>query len=1114
MSIKMSNISLGNIGGGPSSLRLEDLADVSVSSPQTGQYLRYNASILEWQNSFIGQDVYSFLNTNLTGSNGVSLTKIAGPNTIDIGLSLTASGDASGSVTSGVLGLTLATVNSNTGTFGSASTIPQITVDAKGRITAVTSIAISGTSPLATSLAGGSAGSLPYQSAANTTAFLSAGTTSQVLVGGPSAPSWSNTPTLTGTNFSGIPNSALNNSSLTIGSTSISLGSTVTTLSGLTSVSATTFTGALTGNASTATTLQTGRTFSLTGDASGTSGSFDGSANASISVALATVNSSPQTDQFRKVTVNGKGLVTATSAVVSSDITTALGFTPVNVAGDTMTGFLTLNADPTSALHAATKQYVDNAASGINVHQAVRAATTGPLTATYNNGTAGVGATLTGTGSLPLIDTVSLVATNRVLVKNQSNATENGIYEVTTVSPNWVLTRTSDFDNSPAGEIVAGDSTFVQEGSQATTQWVMITAGTITVGTSNIVFTQFGGPGTYTGGTGINVSGTVISNTGVTSLTAGTNVSLSASTGNVTISVTGSIPAANTAANIAGGVTGNVPYQTAANTTSFVTNAAGVLQAITSGATPTWTTTPTLTGTNFSGIPNSALTNNSITIGTTNIALGGTSTTLGGLTGVTLSSGNINFSGTTQRITGDMSNGTLSSRFGFQSNVTNGNTSISIIPNGTSQIAGFNFYQNSSDLSNSSLGQVVMVGGSEFRLASGFTGSGTALPMNLQVNNTNRISIATTGVVTFGNPDSGNHIINGGTGVITDFVSPNGIGPRLTGNSVECLLQTGYTAASVIAWGGSDVANSHFVRFRSDSTTTRVESSRNGTGTFRAMEFWTGGLQRATIGTAGNVTINAPDSGDALTVAGTTIRINSNGSLASDGTTTYLRGSALAFQNSAASSTFGTVGSGGNWTINTPTTGTTLQVENAGGNLGINVYNSGTYSALKVSHSGSGISATDGLDLVLSNADAFLINRENGSLTFRTNNLDRMVIAAGGATTFNGAVSAVSFNATSTKRVKKAIKNLSSTYLEKFSKLMPREYDRKDYNAHEFGFVAEEMLLVYPEIVAFDNEGKPSGIDYGKLSAILTAKVQEQQAIIDKLQGQISQIMDKLKGIV
>ncbi len=191
--------------------------------------------------------------------------------------------------------------------------------------------------------------------------------------------------------------------------------------------------------------------------------------------------------------------------------------TSVTLSGNnTFSGTNTFNnavtvGTPTASSHATTKEYVDNVASGLNVHLAVRAATTANLTATYSNGTGGVGATLTGTGALPAIDGVTLVANDRVLVKNQSTQTQNGIYTVTTLSPNWVLTRTTDFDNSPASEVVAGDSTFVQEGSLASTQWVMTTAGSITIGTSNIVFTQFGGPGSYVAGDGLTLSGTTFS---------------------------------------------------------------------------------------------------------------------------------------------------------------------------------------------------------------------------------------------------------------------------------------------------------------------------------------------------------------------------------------------------------------------------------------------------------------------------------------------------------------------------------------------------------------------------------------------------------------------------
>lgn len=161
---------------------------------------------------------------------------------------------------------------------------------------------------------------------------------------------------------------------------------------------------------------------------------------------------------------------------------------------------VTVNSDPTNALELATKQYVDNVASGLNVHNAVIAATTGPITATYNNGDAGVGATLSGTGTLPNIGGYATSVGDRILVKNQTDARQNGIYVVSAISPDFILTRTSDFDNSPVGEVQAGDFVYVQQSSVAGTSWVMTTPGTISFGTSNINWAQFSGQSSGTPG--------------------------------------------------------------------------------------------------------------------------------------------------------------------------------------------------------------------------------------------------------------------------------------------------------------------------------------------------------------------------------------------------------------------------------------------------------------------------------------------------------------------------------------------------------------------------------------------------------------------------------------
>ncbi len=184
------------------------------------------------------------------------------------------------------------------------------------------------------------------------------------------------------------------------------------------------------------------------------------------------------------------------SGITSGDVTTALGYTPVNKAGDTMTGSLILNADPSFALGAATKQYVDNIAAGINFHSPVHAATTANLVATYFNGVAGVGATLTATSNGALVvDSQPMVNTERVLVWQQSSGIENGIYDVFDAgSPTtpFILKRSTDSDNNPTGEIAYGDFTLTITGVlYGGFGFIMNTPGTITVGVTNISYVQY-----------------------------------------------------------------------------------------------------------------------------------------------------------------------------------------------------------------------------------------------------------------------------------------------------------------------------------------------------------------------------------------------------------------------------------------------------------------------------------------------------------------------------------------------------------------------------------------------------------------------------------------------
>jgi len=180
------------------------------------------------------------------------------------------------------------------------------------------------------------------------------------------------------------------------------------------------------------------------------------------------------------------------------------------LAGGTMTGALTLSGAPSSDLHAATKLYVDNVTAGINFHEAVHAASTINISANYSNGTSGVGATLTAdtNRAFSTLDGESVTIGQRVLIKNQTDAKQNGIYTLTTVgsvSVPWVLTRATDADNNPTGEMKVGDFVLVLNGTtQASIGYINNSAtNPIVIGTDNISYTEFSAGKTVVAGNGL-----------------------------------------------------------------------------------------------------------------------------------------------------------------------------------------------------------------------------------------------------------------------------------------------------------------------------------------------------------------------------------------------------------------------------------------------------------------------------------------------------------------------------------------------------------------------------------------------------------------------------------
>jgi len=235
-------------------------------------------------------------------------------------------------------------------------------------------------------------------------------------------------------------------------------------------------------------------------------------------------------------------------------------------------GDLILNQDPTSNLQAATKQYVDTiAAAGVHYHDPVRVEQEGNLNATYDNGTSGVGATLTnaGTQAALVIDGVTMVVSDRVLIYEQANAAHNGVYTVTNVgsaSTNWVLTRATDADSyspSDPDALGQGDAFFVSEGAAGAGEtYVMTTEGTITFGTTDITFSQISATQIYSAGDGLTLTGTTFA------AGAGTGVTVNANDIAIgqDVGTTADVTFNQVTAAVVGNVTGNADTATALET--------------------------------------------------------------------------------------------------------------------------------------------------------------------------------------------------------------------------------------------------------------------------------------------------------------------------------------------------------------------------------------------------------------------------------------------------------------------------------------------------------------------------------------------------------------------
>jgi Major tropism determinant N-terminal domain len=374
----------------------------------------------------------------------------------------------------------------------------------------------------------------------------------------------------------------------------------------------------------TAASLTTARTIALSGDVSG-SVTFDGSASVDItttiqpdSVSLGTdttgdyvssVSASGSgisvsgTGESALVTIQNTGVVSLAGSASQIAVSASNGDVTVSLpSAVTFPGTVTLNANPEQALQAATKQYVDAVAEGLHVHPSVATATTASVD--LNDAPAS-------------IDGVNLSDGMRVLVKNQSNTADNGIYTYSASAD--ALVRASDFNSTT--EIAGGDFLFVTGGSTYdNTGWVQ-TEKITTLGTDPILFTQFSGAGTYLAGTGLELVGSTFNNIGVLSIAGtGNEIDVSASSGNITLSLPATINAdttGNAATVTNGALTTGKLSQFSATTSSEL---AGVISDETGTGSLVFASGPSLSGTPTA--PTAAVDTNTTQIATTAYVIG------------------------------------------------------------------------------------------------------------------------------------------------------------------------------------------------------------------------------------------------------------------------------------------------------------------------------------------------------------------------------------------------------------------------------------------------------------------------------------------------------------
>ena len=450
----------------------------------------------------------------------------------------------------------------------------------------------------ANNLTGPTGNSIPYQASAGVTAYLSPAASGVLVTNGVgTAPSFSTTPALTGTNFTSIPNGALVNSSITVNGVAFALGDSKT----------------ITAATPAALTIGTGL--------AGTAATFDGSAAVTVSLDVAHANTWTATQTF-----DNNSLVVPTGS------------------------YGTVTDAPTNATDITNKLYVDSVAQGLVIKTPVTCATVTDLGAiVFTPSGTGVGTTITdnnGGFGIFTADGIAPTVGDRVLVKNQLPGAEfeNGIYVLTQNGDNtsipWVLTRATDDDTWAE---MPNAYCLIQQGTtQAQTGWTCTSPKGGTIDVTPVTFVQFSGANQYAAGAGLTLTGNVfsVSNTTVVvgtygsatqvpviavnsrgQITSATNTNIAITLSQVTDAGTIASQNANNVA-ITGGSVNGVTIDGA--TIGGTTPGAATFNSLTTTGGSTVTLNGTISGTGLATFINSTIAANSGPVSASNLTITGT----------------------------------------------------------------------------------------------------------------------------------------------------------------------------------------------------------------------------------------------------------------------------------------------------------------------------------------------------------------------------------------------------------------------------------------------------------------------------------------------------------